>query len=295
MKKNQHYVPQLYLKYFADKNKSQHEDKFLWVFEGPTVPPYRKSPKNLCVKKYFYSFDDDELLPDHDLIENYLNGIETSTAKILNDLWDKKTEFVDIKKRMLLARFISFLHFRTVQSREFLRILFQNKLKSHFVDEINKLGGYREWINRKPELSISEEDFLDSFNKIKISPKKALSTEIMLEWSLKMIPFLVERNWSFYVPEDTQSSFVTSDHPVNLYNEDFGPDMIPGIALEKTDFVFPVNPRLCLIATFFAEERTITVSKDFVIGINRFIANKSYRYVFGNTNDFTALFGVTSP
>lgn len=83
MKKNHHYVPRVYLKYFSDRKKKKHEDDFLWVFDGPTVAPYRKSPKNICSQKYFYSFDDDDQEPDYELIENYLNEIETSVSKIL--------------------------------------------------------------------------------------------------------------------------------------------------------------------------------------------------------------------
>lgn len=295
MKKNHHYVPQVYLKYFADKNRKNHEDKFLWVFEDPTVAPYRKSPKNICVEKYFYSFDDDEHEPDHELIENYLGGIETSASKILNDLYYGKQRCHDEKQRILFARFVCFLHYRTAQSREFFRILLQNTIKTRFVDEINKAGGYNEWVKKKDNLSgISGKDFFDSFNGMKIIPKKILSTTTMLQASLKMIPFLVKRNWTFYVPKHAEDSFVTSDHPVILLNKNLAPHMMPGIALEKTDFVFPVNSRLFLIASFFTEERYMEAPREQVVGFNRLVANKSYQYVFGSTNDFARLFGDAS-
>lgn len=201
MKKNHHYIPQVYLKYFADENKENHEDKFLWVFEDPTVAPYRKSPKNICVEKYFYSFDDDEHEPDHELIENYLSGIETSASKILNALYHGKPNYNDERQRLLFAQFICFLHYRTAQSREHFRILLQNTIKTRFVDEINNAGGYSEWVKKKDHLSgMSEKEFLNSFNGIKIVPKKVLSTVTMLQASFKMIPFLVERNWTFYIP-----------------------------------------------------------------------------------------------
>lgn len=70
--------------------------------------------------------------------------------------------------------------------------------------------------------------------------------------------------------------------------------MMPGFALAETDFVFPVNSRLCLVASFFTEERYAVASRDQVIGFNRFIANRSYKYVFGCSNDFAKLFGEAS-
>ena len=292
MKKNHHYIPQVYLKYFADKNKKDHEDKFLWVFEDPTTAPYRKSPKNLCAEKYFYSFNDDELEPDHDPIENYFNGIETSVSKMLNELFHRKLGFNDKKRRLLFARFICFLHFRTAQAREYFRIHLQNIIKSKFVDDINKSGGYKEWTKKKGDRfsDMSEADFLESFNKIKIVPKKVLAMENMLQASLMTFPCLVERNWTFYKPQKAEDVFVTSDNPVILLNKNFKPDMMPGIALKETDFVFPINPHLCLVASFFTDERYANASRDFVVDINRLIANKSYKYVFGSTNDLGRLF-----
>lgn len=295
MKKNHHYIPQVYLKYFADKNKKDHEDRFLWVFENPTVAPYRKSPKNICAEKYFYSFDDDELEPDHELIENYLNGIETSVSKVLNDLYYGKPKYQDSRQRVLFARFVCFLHYRTAQYREFFRILLQNKIKSAFVDEMNKTGGYKEWAKKKINFpDMSEEDFINSFNGIKIVPKKILAIDTMLQVSFKMIPFLVERNWTFYVPKHAEDFFVTSDQPVLLCNKSCEPHIMPGFALDETDFVFPVNSRLCLVASFFTEEKYAEASKEQVIGFNRLVANRSYKYVFGSTNDFAKLFGDAS-
>lgn len=292
MKKNHHYIPQVYLKYFTDKNKKNHEDKFLWVFKGPTAAPYRKSPKNICAEKYFYSFDDDELEPDYELIENYFNGIETSVSKVLNDLYHGKPVYQDARKRVQFARFVCFLHYRTAQSREFFRIHLQNIIKSAFVDEMKKAGGYKEWAKKKNEFSeMSEEDFLNSFNGIKIVPKKVLAIDTMLQTAFKMIPFFVERNWTFYFPKHSEDLFVTSDHPVILLNKNFKQDMMPGFALEETDFIFPVNSRLCLVASFFTEERYVEASREQVIGFNRVVANKSYKYVFGGTNDFAKLFG----
>lgn len=293
MKKNHHYIPRVYLKYFTDRNKSSHENAYLWVFEDPNTPPYRKSPKNICVEKYFYSIDDDDLEPDHESIENFFHGMENSIAKTLDELSRKQVKFNAVKERYKFAKFISFLHYRTAQSREHFRIQLQNSMKSKIVENINSAGGFKEWVEKdKNDLSdMSEEDFLKSFNGMKLRPKKVLSVDLMMEASKMMLPLLADRYWTFYRTVNTDDVFVTSDTPVVLYNRDFEEHMVPGIALKETDFIFTVNPYLCLVASYSTEERYATPSKDIVISINRLIANKSHKYVFGNTNDFLKLFG----
>jgi hypothetical protein len=292
MKKNHHYIPKVYLNYFTDPNKCSHENEFLWVFEDPHTPPYKKSPKNVCAEKYFYSIDDDDLEPDHELIENFFHGMENSITRILRELSKKQVDFNNVEKRYRFAKFISFLNYRTAQAREHFRIQLQNSMKSKIVDKINDAGGYQQWVKKDENnlADISEDDFLKSFNGMKIRPKKAMSADFMMNASKMMLPLLADRNWTFYKTA-YDNVFVTSDSPVVLHNKTFEEHMVPGVALKETDFVFPINSTLCLVASYHTEERYVTASREIVISINQLIANKSNKYVFGSSNDFVKLFG----
>jgi len=165
-------------------------------------------------------------------------------------------------------------------------------MKTKVVDNINTAGGFQRWVRERNELAdISEVEFLKSFNGMKLRPKKVFSVDLMMEASKMMLPFLADRHWTFYRTINSDDVFVTSDTPVVLYNKDFEEHMVPGVAIKGTDFIFPINPNLCLVASYSTEEKYATPSKDTVISINRLIANKSHKYVFGNSNNFFKLFG----
>lgn len=286
-KKKQHYVPQFYLSYFLDQNRKNNEEPYLWVFEVPNEKGFRKSPKNIGFENYFYSFQDgDEFSYE---IEDRLAEIESEAKYIFKKMINNNL-IKDERERYTFGKFISFLNYRTPRSRDHFRILAQNKLKGKMVDEMNKSGGVAPFLKKHGKEFIPE-DFMDSFNKIKIIPPKIISIEFMIQAVKIMIPEICVRNWLFLAPKSLNKSFITSDSPVLLFNENNKDEnFIPGIKDEKTHFVFPITPRVCFYASFNYASGYKTISDYDVISINRAIAGACNKYIFSSCNVFNTLF-----
>ncbi len=102
-----------------------------------------------------------------------------------------------------------------------------------------------------------------------------------------MITSLSERKWSFLIPKSSGIQFITSDHPVVLFNSKYSSESyVPGHGLTDTDIIFPMSPGTCFYASYHGTSGVKVVSDDEVVDINRNVARVSHKYLFSNTNGF---------
>jgi hypothetical protein len=153
------------LNYFLDPNKENNEEPYLWVFEKSQKLPFRKSPKNIGFKKYFYSFGTEAGWSFE--VEDRLSDLETQVSKIYDGVIKLQLQIHNKEIRYLFGKFICFMYNRTPKSREHTRILLQNIMKSKFVEMVNKEGGLKNYL-KKHNKNWRTEEFLESFNKMKI-------------------------------------------------------------------------------------------------------------------------------
>ncbi len=219
-----------------------------------------------------------------------LSGAESKAAILFKSLLRHDFNFNDNKKRFELGKFVSFMNYRTIRSREHYRIFMQNELKKKFIEKVNIEGGLDQYL-RKHNKPWDAKEFIDSFNKMKIVPPKILAIEYMLQAVKKTIPALCIRNWAFLIPESINRSFITSDSPVLLFNENIkDEDFIPGFLDERTDIIFPLFPKTCLYASFRLREGFWNVPDIVVIEINKKLASNCHKYFFSNTKKRECLF-----
>ena len=83
-KKNQHFVPQFYLRHFAN------ERDVLFAFDKPLGKSFRKSTAEVASSKFFYDIDSSLVLPDSppQFIENELAKIEGEFSGRLREVLD---------------------------------------------------------------------------------------------------------------------------------------------------------------------------------------------------------------
>ena len=53
--KNQHIIPQCYLKQFVDSNTPAGQEPYVWIFERGTKRGKKKAPKNILSEADFYT------------------------------------------------------------------------------------------------------------------------------------------------------------------------------------------------------------------------------------------------
>src|ERR1019366_5141917 len=110
--KNHHFVPQMYLRAFADPASKQGE---LWRY-GPGFKPQLRAPKGVAWQDYFYDVAG-ELPPEDNDMEKFYGETETIAAVHLEKLRAGEIKLTPQEKSEL-ATFISLMRTRTRSYRE---------------------------------------------------------------------------------------------------------------------------------------------------------------------------------
>lgn len=210
--KNHHYVPQVYLRNFSNKNKNEYQ---INVIDKKTGEVYKANIKNVSCEKNYNRVENLEN-PNYweeyysQNIENKLNKFfENLTAIATVTLSDK--EIFDEKTKEKFCKIIISQTYRTKKNRDKLmkdggEFLVQTtkKLADTIQGQVSKEA--EEYIrNWKPDY-----DFL------KGETLKVINDERLYE---KIKNGLLEKNWVLYRNKNYKTMpFITSDNPVYIYN-----------------------------------------------------------------------------
>lgn len=215
--KSQHYVPQFYLKYFSLCNDKKsiglfNLDSQLYVL-GASI-------KHQSCKDYFYGSDG--------VIESSFASFETRSEEVLSGMIknDNHPSYRTKEHDVILA-FTFLLHVRTVESAET-----QNEMLDRFVKQI---------VSKDPKIK----DHLDSFRAVYKNP-----TAAALQAEASWHPILMDLAYKIILNR-TDRPFITSDHPVVLYNQFFEPRKATvsntGLASKGLQVFFPMSPNHLLL------------------------------------------------
>lgn len=97
--KNQHFVPQVYLRQFIDLSEipEDSDNDSLWIYDKIDKIVKIDCIKNICSDAFLYSFIDENGEYNHQL-ENWLSGFENHFKKILNRSQSIKRSIVNKRK-----------------------------------------------------------------------------------------------------------------------------------------------------------------------------------------------------
>lgn len=205
--KNQHYIPQLYLKKFT------FDEKNICIFDNEKIKKWKtRNIKSICSWEYFYSINTGEEDITSQLLEDMFCAYENNFLKIYDNLVDeiKKWKSISDKNHYVLCEFISSLWIRW----------------KYFRDEINN----------------SQEDLIKEFNKkmflldkdkyLKESVDKNIMEDVIMKGDYKVIPtnglhidfmnpktieefttWFAIKKMRIYI-SDWSRNFITTDNPV---------------------------------------------------------------------------------
>ncbi len=220
--KNQHYVPEFYLKNFSGDNKNLN----IYVFKDKK---FISGPiKHQCSKSYFYS--------KNTILETLLSQLESREASAINKLIKEKNwtnlNYEDDYIRVL--EFISMMHGRTLTKKKEME-----KMVEDFTEKIFKP------MFRADPLSKDLSDGDIASIKMKWPYLHLLGIQVCLKgWILlsDLIPVLLINN--------TEIEFWISDNPIVFYNRAFhhlkGVSM-SGYTCYGLQIFCPISPTLCLL------------------------------------------------
>jgi hypothetical protein len=218
--KKHHYVPKFYLRNFSLKNG----EKNIGIFNIPNKKFISSGAiKNQAYKDYFYGKDGNA--------EKALGFIESKSSKIIREIVN--TKLLPVKRPesyQMLLLFLVILNARTIHAEERLNDSINNLFK-HVLSEVSE--EFNEEL-KDESLRIGLE------NAVHLAIKTAaLVAPITFDLDCKLIC------------NKTQSSFITSDNPVVLYNQ-FLESRRPGFnnigfVTKGLKILFPLSPSYCLV------------------------------------------------
>jgi hypothetical protein len=267
-----HYVPEFYLNEFCIPNISKNEKPSVWMYDIENPIPKKIATEKIAKIKNFYEQEVDDVLTD----------LEGKIAPIFRRLRSTEIDLTNIQVRYTLGKFICFLAFRTPQFREHYDTLVQNTLKSKLVKQFNQKGitAVIDEFNKRTIYKVTSEEFIDSFNKIKIKAPVGSFPEILGGSVERMIPAFCSMKWHFLKP-DPEYCFITSDAPVVMNDpNERDPSIRYGYGRKSIRIIFPINRRLCLLASWSGIEGYYFVNVDVVNEMNSKIAEHARRYIF---------------
>lgn len=258
-----HYVPQFYLKRFADANS------LLWVWDKLKDAIFKTSPKNVAAENNFYLMQElADAGHDPNTMEKQLAGLEANVAMItdqwiywLSDLELGKKIDIPAINREEVALFIAVQFLRTLDQREI----------------VGTLG------NVDPN-----------------NTKELARMHTTLLWDLPIVHAIRDRIknsvWIFGRNE-TEKPFITSDNPVAFKTPDNRQWMRAGILSPGVYAVYPLSPGIVMychdpnegwesVSKFADCLSPVPFTDELVESDNTGQVFMASRFVFSPTNEF---------
>jgi hypothetical protein len=244
------------------------------MYDIENLIPKKIATEKIAKIKNFYEQEVDDVLTD----------LEGKTAPLFRRLRNAEIDHTNIQERYNLGKFICFLAFRTPQFREHFDTLAQNTLKSKLVKQFNQKGitTIIDEFNKQNSCKVTSEEFIDSFNKIKIKAPVGSFPVILAENVKRMIPAFCSMKWHF-LKSDSERYFITSDAPVVMSDpKEHDPSIVYGYGKKSIQIIFPINRKLCLLADWTGRNGYYFVNEVVVNEMNSKIAQYARRFLFSS-------------
>ena len=190
--KNQHIIPQCYLKQFVDPKTPARYEPYVWIFEREAKRGKKKAPKNILAETDFYTLNGDYV------IEKTLAQIESDYAVIFDKKIKNKIP-LDSQEHLIFCAFVAAMLQRTLKQKENIE---------HFMDQVIDHAKQMEMAHGvPPKTSLEWEKEKEDAHKLSV---------------IQMIPeiakILYQMNVAFLCTKNKRVSFITSDSPAHLFN-----------------------------------------------------------------------------
>ncbi|NKF05283.1 DUF4238 domain-containing protein [Clostridium gasigenes] len=304
--KNQHYVPQCYLRYFSQTRKkiskvSLFDKKKCVIRENQNI-------EKVASERFFYDIDFETVINEanesgikldsedieiikkidkqqmehtfSDFIESEMfvpiKEIVTSYTMMTKSSYSTR-DVITEDKREKIAYYLAMQFLRTKKTKELMVQIY----------ETIKTGR----IKKKLRLMNVMDDFSDDF-KIKLKDSQInLRHNILLmdpEIVMGIESVFLSCIW-FIAVNETEISFCTSDNPV-VKN---GRLKEQGLSTKGMEIIFPLTPKLALVmrerdyfsSTLKAENKFFNIDEKYVHYCNLLQLQQSYRYIYSKYND----------
>jgi hypothetical protein len=287
-----HYVPQCYLKCFAD----DPDKPKLFVIDGKEQRTFCTAPANVAVERDFHRIDVEGHPPD--ALENAFSGFESEVSEALERVIRARS-INNVDDRAYLLNLMALMAIKNPRRRESWRG-FQEQIAKRIMDlatatperwaaqiRRGKADGYI--ASDAPEDYQRMRDFIEG-DQYTITVPTDRHITLEMEAFETVLPCFFHRQWVLFRAPPGATGFVTSDHPICLMWADpkrrdkFHP---PGHGLRETQLLFTVSKELAMMGAFEAEGEERDAPDWLIAQINATVALYADRQIYARDSNFT--------
>lgn len=277
-----HYIPKFYLKGFTDK------DGVLWVYEKGKNAPRNSTPKNEACLDNYYTFTDRGYADSG--TETILGKIESHIAPTVKKLANPQFKMSD-QQRSELYTFLASMFVRVPAYRDYANQQFGEHMKALTQDQARNRTKFYEMISVFEKNTGQRVENPEKLREFAASGNYTVSQEsvgynILITFrSCLAISEILEAEYShdlIYAPAN--SAFLSCDNPIATIRPGTnGQAWIgAGFSLPRTQVVFPLNKRACIILRRGAKGEQIHASESRVEQINNLTMAMAQNYVYAS-------------
>lgn len=258
--KNQHFVPEFFLKYFST------DGDYVWTFNLDGEHEFEESVSNVCSRNYFYTREYNEE------VEQTNSKIEGRQSKALTALHDEKRYDVLEKEHQFWVR--QFVTFQLERTRS---------MKERHSDNI------REFVDRLDDWGLVDPDEEEVEEAIGSSAQDTLLG--LMDESWEMEAYLRDLE-AVVLMNESDSEFVTSDDPVFLHNSYSNAMGSTGFRRVGLEIYLPISRQLTLL---FYDPNVYTIpdiDEPIEVGLETVRSMNALQQVSANNNLFYACSGL---
>lgn len=258
--KNQHIIPQCYLRQFVDSKTPKGYEPYVWIFERNTKVGKKRAPKNILAETDFYTLKGDYV------IEKTLAQIEGEYSVIFEKKIKDKIP-LDSYEHLIFCAFVAAMLQRTLKQKENIE---------HFIDQIVDHAKQLEMVHgAPPKASLEWEKHKEDAHKLTV---------------IQMIPeiakILYKMNVAFLCTKDKRVSYITSDSPAYLFNSklQFQRFYSPGLGQKHVEVRMPLSPEVSVCFSWVNNLRGfLEATEDMVHNDNRMVYGHAHQYFIANS------------
>ena len=258
--KNQHTIPQCYLKQFVDPKVPSNFGPCVWIFERKSKRGKRKNVRSVLTETDVYTLQGDYS------IEKSLAQLESEYAVIFENKIKNKLPLTPYEHTIFCA-FVAAMLQRTLKQKE------------HIENQMDQMIGWAKQLEMvhgaKPKSSIAWEEAKKDAHKISV---------------VEMVPdiakILSKMNVAFLCTKSKRVSFITSDSPAYLFKSQlqFQRWFAPAFGQKHVEIRMPLSPEISVCFSWINNLRGYLVAtEDMVHNDNRMVFGYSHQYFIANS------------
>jgi hypothetical protein len=289
-KANHHYVPQFYLRNFADGIARQARVAF---FDEETRRLEHTLVRNVGSKRYFNRVEVEGQDPDY--LENALAELEGQIAGPLAEVIAAR-EFPSDDHFTYVMNLAALISVRNPGMRGQMEQFHQGVAEKTLglILSSKDLWEHQTQKMREDGIELNSDVTYDSMKRFRDEKKYTINIDqthligVELEMVQHVLEALANRNWCF-ARAPYGSQYITSDAPVVLEwsnDQDFGPMASPGHGLPGTVLIFPISSDVLMIGSFEQSPERLDHTEAQVTSVNTIVARNSRRQIYARNDQF---------